>query len=395
MQSQSFTPPIRQIVSPKPIWARVCASCGYENSTFGQETCSSCLSPTLPECSLLLLLQVCWTCIQCYGLNLRYNEQCTHCGCLASETFTSTNSNEKRPAALIRQISGTNASLKLFTTDIIPQAVHAMARMNSFAFSAADVLSLECAILIPPCRIRSEIVSAMVHEMRPSLLRYELMSGHWNVVRTIIYARLNSLQADLMNINTGTAPLGMVSSFAPGLLQDILQHTAAEGFRQQIASNFNDIIQTLLQETMNVIPMPDGFTSEVLNRSSASVTDMFQVRGVLGTRRSRNSSVFLFSVPLNMNEEDILSQLFESAEPEPFQGLSDDQQDVAVSVKLVEDASGNCAVCLCDLKDNGDDETREVVVEINKCKHEFHQDCLKPWLNEHNTCPVCRSKLDE
>ncbi|GAX83157.1 hypothetical protein CEUSTIGMA_g10583.t1 [Chlamydomonas eustigma] len=28
------------------------------------------------------------------------------------------------------------------------------------------------------------------------------------------------------------------------------------------------------------------------------------------------------------------------------------------------------------------------------CKHCFHEDCILPWLKEHNTCPVCRHKLE-
>ena len=27
------------------------------------------------------------------------------------------------------------------------------------------------------------------------------------------------------------------------------------------------------------------------------------------------------------------------------------------------------------------------------CAHIFHTDCLMPWLNEHNSCPVCRFEL--
>ena len=27
------------------------------------------------------------------------------------------------------------------------------------------------------------------------------------------------------------------------------------------------------------------------------------------------------------------------------------------------------------------------------CKHYFHEECLMPWLNQHDSCPICRYEL--
>lgn len=47
----------------------------------------------------------------------------------------------------------------------------------------------------------------------------------------------------------------------------------------------------------------------------------------------------------------------------------------------------NCLVCLEDFQ------VEESVIKLD-CKHCFHDNCLKDWLNKHNTCPVCRLELE-
>ncbi|KAK7377147.1 hypothetical protein VNO80_02567 [Phaseolus coccineus] len=45
-----------------------------------------------------------------------------------------------------------------------------------------------------------------------------------------------------------------------------------------------------------------------------------------------------------------------------------------------------CAICRENLVLN--DKMQEL-----PCKHTFHPPCLKPWLDEHNSCPICRYEL--
>lgn len=54
------------------------------------------------------------------------------------------------------------------------------------------------------------------------------------------------------------------------------------------------------------------------------------------------------------------------------------------------DTSENCCICYNDYNDNNDD----FPVEL-KCKHIFHENCIKKWLKNSGTCPICRSNIFE
>mmetsp|Transcript_4193 Transcript_4193/g.5687 ORF Transcript_4193/g.5687 Transcript_4193/m.5687 type:complete len:536 (+) Transcript_4193:22-1629(+) len=56
--------------------------------------------------------------------------------------------------------------------------------------------------------------------------------------------------------------------------------------------------------------------------------------------------------------------------------------------KREKDCFGACAVCQCDYLPSD-------TVVVTPCNHEFHQECLKPWLSVNITCPQCRFDLSE
>ena len=46
-----------------------------------------------------------------------------------------------------------------------------------------------------------------------------------------------------------------------------------------------------------------------------------------------------------------------------------------------------CSICLEEFK--YDEELKKL-----KCDHIFHKDCLEPWLNNNNKCPICRAIIN-
>ena len=54
-----------------------------------------------------------------------------------------------------------------------------------------------------------------------------------------------------------------------------------------------------------------------------------------------------------------------------------------------------CPICLGSFSNRGpggDGKDEEEVLQL-PCGHCFHGGCIRPWLREHNTCPVCRDEL--
>lgn len=111
-----------------------------------------------------------------------------------------------------------------------------------------------------------------------------------------------------------------------------------------------------------------------------------------------NQSGSGFSLPANIGDyfmgpgfEQLIQQLAENdpnrygtppASKSAVQGLP----SVNVDEALLKSDLAQCAVCK-------DDFELGTVVKQMPCKHVYHDDCILPWLELHNSCPVCRYEL--
>uniref|UniRef100_A0A7S0AVF0 RING-type domain-containing protein n=1 Tax=Minutocellus polymorphus TaxID=265543 RepID=A0A7S0AVF0_9STRA len=54
-----------------------------------------------------------------------------------------------------------------------------------------------------------------------------------------------------------------------------------------------------------------------------------------------------------------------------------------------DDEDGNCCpICLCDLNTDEDDIRRPM-----SCSHIYHKGCISGWLEQNETCPLCRTNV--
>jgi len=87
--------------------------------------------------------------------------------------------------------------------------------------------------------------------------------------------------------------------------------------------------------------------------------------------------------------DDILNMSFEQDQSSGPPPASKKELSRLKRIKITkEHVAGNleCTVCTEKYRINE-------FCHLLPCKHFFHQDCIKPWLQLHNTCPVCRYEL--
>lgn len=70
--------------------------------------------------------------------------------------------------------------------------------------------------------------------------------------------------------------------------------------------------------------------------------------------------------------------------PQPPPAL--DSSVEALPTIVISEKDAHCPICKDEFEIGG--EAREL-----PCRHFYHSDCISPWLEIHNTCPVCRFEL--
>jgi hypothetical protein len=98
-----------------------------------------------------------------------------------------------------------------------------------------------------------------------------------------------------------------------------------------------------------------------------------------------------------MSEQDIINHLFQQYQQQQKSKATDKKQLETLPVYTCDssckyqqqfgDCHKECTVCLCESSD------KEKLMTL-PCMHAFHVDCIKPWLESHNSCPVCRYELE-
>lgn len=66
-------------------------------------------------------------------------------------------------------------------------------------------------------------------------------------------------------------------------------------------------------------------------------------------------------------------------------GLSEEQISLLPSEVLK--TPENCSICLVDMS------VRSLATRLSPCGHLYHIECIKTWLTENKTCPLCLQEI--
>jgi DNA-directed RNA polymerase subunit RPC12/RpoP len=127
----------------------------------------------------------------------------------------------------------------------------------------------------------------------------------------------------------------------------------------------------------------DSFSNRRRPRTTSSLLDM-----IFGMLRDRNTE--------ESNMESIINMIMANdsnryGNPPASKEIVSSLEKVKIdedNLKILRKSSNceNCSVCKDDF------EVDQEILNL-PCKHCFHDECIKPWLKERNSCPTCRFEL--
>lgn len=79
------------------------------------------------------------------------------------------------------------------------------------------------------------------------------------------------------------------------------------------------------------------------------------------------------SAPLSCAPVDVFQRLLEEQTVEPARDLDE-----------------SCSICFEKLSESSSESHHKSIIQMPKCLHSFHQNCIFEWLARHNSCPLCR-----
>ncbi|KAI9591202.1 hypothetical protein BDF19DRAFT_455962 [Syncephalis fuscata] len=128
-------------------------------------------------------------------------------------------------------------------------------------------------------------------------------------------------------------------------------------------------------------------------RSTQSFTEMFGDMSALMESMMRNADISQGHARTSAAMDDIVTNIMNQmgTNPHAQTGVTDEVID-QLPVNIIKDVSNytdgmpDCAVCKDEFACG--DEARQL-----PCRHQYHDDCIRPWLKQSSTCPVCRADM--
>lgn len=152
-------------------------------------------------------------------------------------------------------------------------------------------------------------------------------------------------------------------------IKNLVQHVSDICRTNDIQSTFNDIVERLQQKVHRFHYFVDlYFILEDINLIIWN--ENFPKRYVYGIHEKIQN--------LHNIEDTIIQKFVIHSSNGPSKTLKSLREKVCLC-----ESDESCAICLKKY------EEKEILTVLN-CNHSFDKECIKMWLKNHNTCPICR-----